>query len=137
MSAVASSRWKSRPLCPGSLTSSTRQLGPSGGSDLRKSETDANSSAFRPTDRNRRPSELRSSASSSMTRTVEFASSIVAAQSSLSEPLHSQWLANLNPRTELACFQYSPAERHRQRFTRGEIPSHHCNDDSLGRRANL
>ena len=30
-------------LRPGSLTSRTRQVGPSGGSDLRKSEMDANS----------------------------------------------------------------------------------------------
>src|SRR5882757_4751929 len=79
--AAASSRWNSRPLCPGNLTSSTRQLGPSVGSDLRKSETDANSLAFKPTDRSRRPSELRRSTSSSMTKIVEVASSIAAAQS--------------------------------------------------------
>jgi hypothetical protein len=47
-----------------------------GGSDLRKSDTDANSNAFRPTDRSRRPNELRRSMSSSMIEMVEAASGI-------------------------------------------------------------
>src|SRR4029077_1556511 len=54
--------------------SSTRQAAVFRHSDLRKSGIDANSCALNPTDRSRRPTELRRSASSSMIKTVECAS---------------------------------------------------------------
>src|SRR6266446_3474222 len=66
----------SRPLRPGILTSSTRQVGPSGGSTLRKSETDENCWVSRQTVRRRRATESRNSGSSSMTKTLGFASPI-------------------------------------------------------------
>src|SRR5581483_9023071 len=60
----------SRPLIPGSRTSSTRQQGPSGIVNCRNSAVEANALAVNPTDRNSRASASRRSASSSMTKTV-------------------------------------------------------------------
>src|SRR5262249_44863308 len=50
------------------------------GSDARKSGMDAKSCTSMPSDRNRRPIEVRTSGSSSMTKTVELASGIGATQ---------------------------------------------------------
>src|SRR5262249_39659852 len=49
--------------------SRTRQVGPFGRSDLRKSGTDANSRASKPTDRRSRPTDSRNAGSSSITKT--------------------------------------------------------------------
>src|SRR5262245_61473925 len=65
MFAAASSRWKSRPLCPGSLTSSTRQVGPSGRPDFKNSGSDASALTCRPTDLSKLPSASLISGSSS------------------------------------------------------------------------
>src|SRR5260370_41605368 len=46
-----------------------RQVGPFGRSDLRKSGTDANSRASKPTDRRSRPTDSRNAGSSSITKT--------------------------------------------------------------------
>src|SRR5580704_3986386 len=54
ISALANSVWKSRPLKPGSLTSSTRQHGTSASLLRRNSAAEANTSACNPTDWNRR-----------------------------------------------------------------------------------
>ena len=56
--------------------SSTRQVGPSEGSAFKKSDTDENCWVCKPTDRNRRPTESRNSGSSSMIKTLGFASRI-------------------------------------------------------------
>src|SRR5260370_35652143 len=48
--------------------SRTRQVGPFGRSDLRKSGTDANSRASKPTDRRSRPTDSRNAGSSSITK---------------------------------------------------------------------
>src|SRR5262245_27328513 len=61
---------KLKTASPGILTSSTRQVGPSGGSALRKSGTDENSRVFSTTVRNNRATELRNSGSSSMSKTL-------------------------------------------------------------------
>src|SRR3984885_13539701 len=67
---VASWVWKSRPLTPGSLMSSTRQHGASGNLCSNSSATDGNNFDSRLTDRNKRPSASRSEGSSSTTRTT-------------------------------------------------------------------
>ena len=73
--AAESSHWRSRPLRPGILTSTTRQVGPSGaGSALKYSETHENCRLSSPTVRSSRPTESRNSASSSMIKTLGFAS---------------------------------------------------------------
>ena len=59
--AAASSRCSSRPLRPGILTSTTKQVGQSGSSALKKSGTDENCRVSSPTDRNNRPTESRNS----------------------------------------------------------------------------
>jgi hypothetical protein len=72
--AAARSRWRSRPLCPGNLTSRTRQVGASVGLDLAKSGMEANTRVSMSSDRNKRAIETRKSGSSSITRTVGLAS---------------------------------------------------------------
>jgi len=73
--AAESSHWRSRPLRPGILTSTTRQVGPSGaGSALRYSETHENCRLSSPTVRSSRPTDSRNSASSSIIRILGFAS---------------------------------------------------------------
>ena len=75
--AAESSRWNSRPLCPGILISTTRQVGRSGSSPLlKKSEADENCRVERPTDRNSRTTDSRNSASSSMIKTQGLASGV-------------------------------------------------------------
>src|ERR1700722_19054174 len=65
---LASWVWKSRPLTPGSLMSSTRQHGTSGNLCSNNSATEENIFGSRSTDRNKRPSASRSEGSSSTTR---------------------------------------------------------------------
>ena len=67
MFALASSAWKSSPLSPGNLTSSTRQLGPSDNLLRRNSGAEAKAATCKPPDRNRRANASRSEASSSIT----------------------------------------------------------------------
>jgi hypothetical protein len=62
--------WKSRPLTPGNLMSSTRQQGTSGNFCSNSSATEENNLDTRSTDRNKRPSASRSEGSSSTTRTT-------------------------------------------------------------------
>src|SRR5246500_5893483 len=70
---VASSRWKSSPLNPGSRTSNTRQLGISEAFLRRKLSADSKVSACSPTVLNRNLSEERTDGSSSITKTNEAA----------------------------------------------------------------
>src|SRR5216683_956405 len=70
MFALASSPWKSSPLTPGNLTSSTRQLATSGSSLRKKSPAEPNVSTLRLTDRNRLLSASRTDSSSSTTNTI-------------------------------------------------------------------
>src|SRR6266446_6359715 len=66
----ASLRWKSSPLIPGSLTSSTRQLGTSSRAFCRNSWAEPNSSTSRCTERMSLFSASRMDASSSITNTT-------------------------------------------------------------------
>ena len=59
MSDLASSPWKSSPLMPGNLTSSTRQLGASGNLVRKNACVDAKVLTSNPTERNRLPSDSR------------------------------------------------------------------------------
>src|SRR5262245_34480039 len=70
MFALASSAWKSSPLTPGNLTSSTRQLATSGSLLRNKSAAEPNVSTLRLTDRNRLLSASLSDSSSSTTNTI-------------------------------------------------------------------
>src|SRR5262249_33880818 len=70
MFALASSAWKSSPLIPGNLTSSTRQLATSASLLRKKSAVEPNVSTLSLTDRNRLLSASRMDSSSSTTNTV-------------------------------------------------------------------
>src|ERR1700729_1146092 len=72
---LASWVWKSRPLTPGNLMSSTRQQGTSGNLCSNSSATEENNLDSRSTDRNKRPNASRSEGSSSTTRTTGVAES--------------------------------------------------------------
>ena len=73
MSAFSSWPWKSRPLTPGNLMSSTRQLAPSGRLRCRNSAAEPKSSTCRPTERNRLLNASRTDGSSSTTNTMGVA----------------------------------------------------------------
>src|SRR5881628_423024 len=62
--------WSSRPLAPGSRTSSTRHAGEAGRLLLRKSWVEAKAATLKPTERSRFSSERRIAASSSTTNTT-------------------------------------------------------------------
>ena len=68
--AAASCRCNSIPVCPGSRTSSTRQVGPSGRGASRNSSTELSRLTRKPADRSRLPSDACIPGSSSTTITV-------------------------------------------------------------------
>ena len=70
MLALANSDWKSSPLRPGNLMSSTRQLGLSGSFVCRNSGAEPNTSACKPTDLNKLARASHSETSSSITHTT-------------------------------------------------------------------
>src|ERR1700741_3799759 len=74
ISSLVSSCWKPSPLTPGNRTSSTRQLGPSGGLFWRKSCTDSNVSTRSPTDVTMPLMASRTERSSSITKIVDGSS---------------------------------------------------------------
>src|ERR1700686_4550198 len=76
MLASLNSRWKSSPLMPGSLTSSTRQLGASRSWLCTNSCADPNPSTRNPTDSTSRLMARRTDGSSSTTKTTD-ASSVI------------------------------------------------------------
>src|SRR5713226_172866 len=75
--ASANSRWKSRPLTPGSLTSRTRQLGPSGRLLPRNSCAVPKVSERKPTDFSMPWMAARTKSSSSTTNTVGVAAGVI------------------------------------------------------------
>jgi hypothetical protein len=77
MSVRSASRFcRSRPLSPGSVTSSTRQQGTAGWGRHRNSCADANVSARHPAVRTNSSSDSRTETSSSTTKTIDVTSSL-------------------------------------------------------------
>src|SRR5712691_9124241 len=95
---LASSCCRSRPLNPGSWTSSTRQLGASGRWLVKNSCAEANVCTFRPVERMRFRRLSRIDLSSSTTKTNELSSCIAAPPGEVRPPYQHQQVKRLGSR---------------------------------------